>query len=101
MPVSTNFFNLLFDFSFSKFIGIRVVGLLYGIGIFFIGLSSLSIIGGGFQAGPGQGILALFLSPLVFFLLIIILRILLEGFVAGLRIAENTSQLVENFKRFP
>jgi hypothetical protein len=92
---------MLFEFSFSRFIGIRVIGVLYGIGIFFAGLAALSVLIGGFNLGFFQGILALLLCPLVFLLYVIILRITLEGFVAALRTAENTSQLVENARRVP
>jgi hypothetical protein len=56
---------------------------------------------GWFQAGPGQGLLAFLLSPLLFLSLLISFRIGLEGFVASLKTAENTSELVEHFKRLP
>ena len=97
----SNFFSLLFDLSFSKFIGIRIIGLIYGVGGIFIFLSSLGSLIGGFQAGPGQGLLAFLLSPLLFLSLLISFRIGLEGFVASLKTAENTSELVEHFKRLP
>ncbi|WP_419547989.1 DUF4282 domain-containing protein [Microcystis sp.] len=97
----SNFFSLLFDLSFSKFIGIRIIGLIYGVGGIFIFLFSLGFLIGGFQAGPGQGLLAFLLSPLLFLSLLISFRIVLEGFVASLKTAENTSELVEHFKRLP
>jgi hypothetical protein len=87
----SNFFSLLFDLSFSKFIGIRIIGLIYGVGGIFIFLSSLGSLIGGFQAGPGQGLLAFLLSPVLFLSLLISFRIVLEGFVASLKTAENTS----------
>ena len=99
--MQTNFFRLLFDFSFSKFIGIRIIGLIYAISIFFIGLICLVFLIGAFQSGPGLGLLALLFSPLLFLLYVIFIRIVLEGFVASLKTAENTSQLVEHFKRLP
>ncbi|MFM8306903.1 MAG: DUF4282 domain-containing protein [Microcystis aeruginosa] len=97
MPSS--FFSLLFDLSFSKFIGIRIIGLIYGVGGIFIFLFSFGFLISGFQAG--QGLLAFLLSPVLFLSLLISFRIVLEGFVASLKTAENTSELVEHFKRLP
>ncbi|NCR52780.1 MAG: DUF4282 domain-containing protein [Microcystis aeruginosa L211-07] len=95
----SNFFSLLFDLSFSKFIGIRIIGLIYGVGGIFIFLISLTSLISGFQAG--QGLLAFLLSPVLFLSLLISFRLSLEGFVALLKTAENTSELVEQFKRLP
>jgi hypothetical protein len=53
----------------------------------------------GFNQGFLGGIGALIFSPLIFLLYVIIMRITLEGFVAALRTAENTTQLVEYAKR--
>lgn len=97
--MSTGFFKLLFEFSFSRFIGIRIIGVLYGIGIFFAGLFALLFVPAGFSRDFLSGVGALIISPLIFLLYVILLRITLEGFVAALRTAENTTQLVENAKR--
>ncbi len=101
MSVSKGFFKLLFEFSFSRFIGIRIIGVLYGLGILFAALFALMFLIGGFSWGFLQGVLALILSPLLFLLYVIVLRIILEGFVATLRTAENTTQLVESANRSP
>ncbi|TRU36687.1 MAG: hypothetical protein EWV50_14820 [Microcystis aeruginosa Ma_MB_F_20061100_S20] len=47
------------------------------------------------------GLLAFLLSSVLFLSLLISFRIGLEGFVASLKTAENTSELVEHFKRLP
>jgi len=99
MAVSKSFFNVLFEFSFSRFIGIRIIGVLYGIGIFFAGLLAIGFLIAGFNQGFLGGIGALIVSPLFFLIYVIIVRVGLEGFVATLRTAENTSYLVENAKR--
>jgi hypothetical protein len=99
MQGSNSFFNLLFEFSFSRFIGIKVVGVLYGIGMFFAGLIVMTLLGTGFSQGIGQGLISLILSPILFLVYVILLRVSLEGFVATLRTAENTTQLVENARR--
>jgi Domain of unknown function (DUF4282) len=99
MSASKGFFNLLFEFSFSRFIGIKIIGVLYGIGIFFTGLLTLMFLAAGFSQDFLRGVGALIVSPFLFLLYVILLRITLEGFVAALRTAENTTQLVENAKR--
>ncbi len=101
MSASKGFLNQLFEFSFSHFIGIRIIGILYGIGIFFAGLFALGIGLAGFRNGVGSGAVTLILSPFFFLLYVILLRITLEGFVAALRTAQNTTFLVENAKRNP
>ena len=100
MSRSASFLKLLFDFSLSRFIGIRVIGIIYTIGIVFAGLLALAFLIGCFKWFFFQGVIAFLLSPLVFLLYVILLRIILEGFVAALRTAENTSQLVEKAKSF-
>ncbi|MFM7792083.1 MAG: DUF4282 domain-containing protein, partial [Microcystis panniformis] len=65
----------------------------------FIFLFSFGFLISGFQAG--QGLLAFLLSPVLFLSLLISFRLSLEGFVALLKTAENTSELVEQFKRLP
>jgi hypothetical protein len=99
MSASKGFFNMLFEFSFSRFIGIKVIGVLYAIGIFFAGLFALIALVTGFSQGFLQGIGALIIAPLIFLLYVILIRIGLEGFAAALRTAENTTQLVEYAKR--
>ncbi len=99
MPPSTGFFKLLFEFSFSRFIGIRIIGVLYGIGMFFAGLLALTFAAAGFSRGFFAGVGTLILLPLIFLFYVILLRITLEGFVAALRTAENTTHLVELAKR--
>ncbi len=99
MSVSKGFFKLLFDFSFSRFIGIRIIGVLYGISIFSVCPWILMFLVAGFSQGFLRGVGALIVSPFLFLLYVIFLRIILEGFVAALRTAENTTQLVENAKR--
>jgi Domain of unknown function (DUF4282) len=99
MSGSTGFFKMLFDFSFSRFIGIKIVGVLYGIGLFFSGLGCLVFAFSGFSSSFISGLVTLMLSPVIFLLYVILLRVGLEGFVASLRTAENTSHLVENANR--
>lgn len=92
------FLSLLFEFSFSRFISLKIIGVLYAIGIFFGGLAAVGIIIAGFSNGS-TGVFSLILVPFALLFYLIILRVVLEGFAAVLRIAENTSYLVELAKR--
>jgi apolipoprotein N-acyltransferase len=98
MASQKGFFELLFDFSFSRFLALRIIGFLYGLGIFFAGILTLIIIIGAFSSGFWSGLGSLVISPIVFLLYLIGVRMVLEGFVASIRTAENTTQLVEYTK---
>jgi Domain of unknown function (DUF4282) len=96
MVRSKGFFTALFDFSFSQFITLQVIGILYAIGVFFAGLAALGIIISGFSQGVTSGIFSLILSPLIFLLYVIISRIALEAIIVAFRTADNTSRIAEN-----
>lgn len=89
------FFASLFDLSFSDFITIRLIKVLYILAIAGSVLGGLILIISGFANGFGTGILFLLLSPLVVILYILMARIWLELVIVVFRIAENTSQLVK------
>jgi uncharacterized membrane protein len=67
--------------------------------MFFAGLIVMTVLGTGFSQGIWTGLTSLILSPILFLVYVILLRVSLEGFVATLRTAENTTQLVENARR--
>ncbi len=96
MARSRGFFTVLFDFSFSEFITLRIIGVLYAIGIFFVGLGALGIIIGGFRGGFLPGIGSLLLAPLAFLLYVILIRVGLEGFIVAFRTADNTGRTADN-----
>ena len=85
--------GLLFDLSFSEFVTTRVIKVLFVVGIVFSALGALAMIGAGFAAGAGRGILMLVLSPLVFLLYALVVRVWCELIIVVFRIAENTSRL--------
>lgn len=99
MASRKGFFAKLFDLSFSEFIAIQIAGVLYGIGILFIGLFALGILFAGLQGGALPAIGALIFAPLVFVLNIIFFRITLEAFIASIRTAENTSRIANSINR--
>lgn len=82
------------DFSFRELVTIKIIGVLYAIGMFFSAIIALLFIIAGFADSVGMGILALILSPLVFLLLTLITRVYLELVAVFFRIEKNTEELV-------
>ncbi|KAI9130668.1 DUF4282 domain-containing protein [Acaryochloris sp. CCMEE 5410] len=99
MASRKGFFAKLFDLSFSEFIAIQIAGVLYGIGILFIGLTALGILFAGLSQGALPAIGALIIAPLAFVLYVIFFRIVLESFIASIRTAENTSRIANSINR--
>lgn len=87
------FFARLFDMSFSDFITVRLIKVLYILGIIAAGIGGLMFIISGFMAGVGMGILFLILSPVLVLFYILMVRVWLELILVVFRIAENTTQL--------
>jgi len=91
-------FGKLFDFSFKEFITLQIVKYLYILGMVFAAITALGTLGAGFasmQYSFWSGLGGVLMAPIVFFLLVLLTRLLLEALVATFRIAENTSILVE------
>jgi hypothetical protein len=93
------FFGRLFDMSFMEFVTIRIITILYALGIAGSVLVSTAFIVTGFSSGAGRGILFLILSPVVFLLCVLVVRIWCEMVIAMFRIAENTRHLVDQAGR--
>jgi len=91
MMQSKNFFASMFDFSFSSFVTLRFIKVLYVIFMVFAGLIGLAIFFTFASQGGVSILLALILGPIAFFLYLLIYRVLLEFIVVIFRIAENTS----------
>jgi len=92
------FFEVLFDFSFSEFVTVRIIKILYILGIIGSGIWGLVILGGAFSQGLGGAVLGLILAPIVFCLGVLGARVYLEIVIVMFRIAENTSILVAQGK---
>ena len=91
-------FGKLFDFSFKEFITLQIVKYLYILGMVFAAITALGILPAQFasmQYSFWSGLGGVLMAPIVFFLLVLLTRLLLEALVATFRIAENTSILVE------
>jgi uncharacterized membrane protein len=86
--------DALMDFSFKKFITIRVVKLLYILMIALIALEWLIGVVAGFNLGGfGGGLGAMITMTLMAVIQLIFARILLELIVVIFRIGENTSEI--------
>lgn len=89
-PTEPGFFGRLFDTSFKSFITLSIIQLVYRL---FIGLAALGTVGFiivCFAANSSAGIVALIVSPLIFLLYVIMVRIYLEFVVVVFRIEVNT-----------
>ena len=96
MNGNKGFVGSLFDLSFSEFVTTRIIKFLFVIGIIASGIGALALIIGGFASHSAAfGILMLVLSPLVFLIYVILVRVYLEVLIVIFRIAENTSGLVK------
>lgn len=99
-----NFFAALLDLSFSEFITTKLVKILYVILLVIIALAFLGGIGtavtsifsrGGFARGLGL----LCATPIFALIYIILARAWTELIIVVFRIAENTTELVEQGRR--
>lgn len=89
------FFAALFDFSFTDFIALKLIKLLYILALVGVGLVALTVLIRGFSEGIGSGILGLILAPIVFIIGAIAARVYMELIIVLFRIAENTHRTVE------
>jgi len=95
MAQQRGFLGSLFDFSFTEFVTIRIIKVLYALAVLFSGIAALGMIIGGFSRGAGIGVLFLILSPLVFLVYVLAARVWLEVIVILFRIAEHTRTIAE------
>ncbi|QNN23875.1 DUF4282 domain-containing protein [Planctomycetales bacterium ZRK34] len=85
-------FGGLLDFSFSKFVAIRVVKVLYILLLVLIVLGWLGVIFAGFaQGGVGGGLVGIIVATLWAFVNVIFARVGMELIVVLFKIGENTS----------
>ena len=88
-------FGGLFDLSFTEFVTIRIIKVIFVLAIIGSGIAALALLIGGIARGGGQAFISIILAPIVFFLYVLVARIWLEVIVVLFRIAENTGRLVE------
>lgn len=99
MQEPSGFFTRLYDFSFSEFITPKIISILFGIGILASAFGAFVFIGWGFKMGGFFfGLLCLILSPLVFIVYTIVLRVGLELIIILFRIADHVTAIADQQK---
>lgn len=97
----SNPFEGLFDLRFNKFITIPLLGIVYAVGIAVACLTALFVWGGSASALVGMGTPSVFAFlvgipvVLVLFLNVLLWRVTLESIVALIRVAENSTKILE------
>ena len=86
------FLASLFDLKFASFITLKLIRLLYLLGMLLGALTALGAIVAAFNVNSALGVLALVLSPLVFLLVLVYVRVTLELVAILFRIEENTAR---------
>lgn len=84
----------LFDPSFSEFITVRIINVIFIISIVFSAICSFNFLLAGLASRSVLvGLGAVIISPILFILYVLAARVLLELILVIFRIAENTSAL--------
>ncbi len=86
----------LFDLSFTRFLTVSVIKVIYILGIVLIALGWLGFVIAGFDIGFGYGVSAIIFGVIASVLNLLFLRVSLELIVVIFRIGENTSALARN-----
>lgn len=93
-----SFWSRLFDFSFSSFITLKIIPVLYGLWIAIGAIGALGMLATGgmmhFGWWAGRTFFSLIWAVVFFFLWVIGGRVWMETIIVLFRIAENTSILV-------
>jgi len=92
MDEKKGFWSCLFDLSFTEFITTRVIKILYVLGIGIAVVIGLMLIVTAFTKGFAVGLLHVIAAPIVFILMVIVLRIYMELVLTLFRIEENTQK---------
>lgn len=96
-PPGDNLIACLFDFSFSRFVAIKVIKVLYVLAFVAAAVVYLTMVVGAFAAGTSTGLLTLVvIGPLVAFLIILWARVTLEVLIVLFRIADHTRDIAES-----
>ncbi|PVG84239.1 hypothetical protein DDE18_00960 [Nocardioides gansuensis] len=88
-PPKKGFFGALFDFGFNTFITPMVVKVVYVIGLVAMVLAFFVLLVGAFSQDAMSGIAVLILGPIVLLLYLCLFRMMLEFYVAVVRMSED------------
>ena len=84
------FFKSLLDFEFKELVTLKVIKVLYMIGILAGGIVGIMILVKAFSQNFAAGLLHVIAAPIAFLLIVIISRIKMELLMTLFRIEENT-----------
>jgi formate-dependent nitrite reductase membrane component NrfD len=87
------FFGALFDMSFSTWVTVRIIKVLYWLGLIVLGLMTVMVFLSLAVESAAQAILALILAPIIFLIGAILLRVYLEVIIVLFRIADHTAEI--------
>ncbi len=93
ISTSLNYLRALFDFTFTRYITIQMLPVLYGVMILASGIAVTQLVVSGFAHSTGRGWIYLLLSPFAFIVLVSTFRAILEFLVVTFRIAEDIEKL--------
>lgn len=86
----------LFDLSFNQFVGLKIIKVIYALSIFSAGLIALVSIIAGFHSSLFLGILMLLIgAPLIFLLIVLYSRVLLEVILFNFQTADPKAETEE------
>ena len=91
----------VFDLSFKHFVTLRIVRWLFVLGIVVITIGAVISLITGFEPkySAGHPVVIIALTPIVWLVLVIALRVTLETMVVFFRIAENTGEMAARSQR--
>lgn len=92
----SSFLEALFDFSFSQFVTVYLVRVLYVLAVIVGVLGAVAIVVSLFSQGLLFGIFSILLAPLGFLVFIVVARAWLEFLVVIFRIADHVRVLAED-----
>ncbi len=95
MAAEKSFLGTLMDFSFTSFITVRFIKVLYALAIVLGGITALYFVFNGLRSSPAEGVLALILAAIGLFLWMLYVRVVLEIVIVVFRIAEYTAHIAE------
>ena len=85
-----SFCSCLLDMSFTELVTAKIVKVLYMVGIGISGLVAVFFVLKAFGQSFGMGLLHVIAAPIIFVLMVVILRVKLELILTLFRIEENT-----------
>jgi hypothetical protein len=95
MVENKSFLAALFDVSFSEFITTKLIKIIFVIGIVIAAIVALFFVIGAFVSSFWAGLGSLIISPLIFLIYVLIIRIWLELIIVIFKIAENSKIVAE------